>query len=367
MKNEVYVFKNAVSLFLKKLTKSRYIIAFLFQGSRILVSFEVNLLTLECIKLFDGKHTLGQIIETKKITEKEIFQLARYLESQNIIEEKKESTENKRYSRQLNFFSSFENKNKIKEIFQKKIESAHVVVLGAGGIGTWLIESLVRSGVGQFTIIDPDIVNTNNLHRQTFFTEKDIGKYKVDVIKKCATTINGIIKIKIVKKLITSAHEIIPLIKKATIAINCSDYPDVTTTNDLISQACFTHNIPHILCGGYDGHLSFIGQTVIPHKSSCWRCYTEGGIYEKKINGFAPIDINKNPSNEGGTISPVAAITANIHALEAIKVITGYAKPLMINTKAEWNFLSLSMSKTTIPKNKHCSLCGSNAKKGGRK
>ncbi|HIG96246.1 TPA: ThiF family adenylyltransferase [Candidatus Woesearchaeota archaeon] len=363
MKDKIFVVRDAVSLFLKKQARSKYILAFLFQSSRILASFEVSPLALECVKLLDGNHSLGQIARMKKITQKNLLRLIHYLESENLIEERWERTkEELRYSRQLNFFASFEEREIKRENFQKKIEDARVVVLGAGGIGTWLIESLVRSGVGQITVIDPDVIALSNLSRQTFFTEKDIGKAKVEIVKKHAAAINSMVKIKPVQRLIVSPRDLRPFVKNATLVINCSDYPDVSVTNDIVSRACFTYGIPHILCGGYAGHLSFVGQTVIPHQSSCWRCYVEGGIYERGLNGFTHMAITRS-SVEGGTLAAIASMTANIHALEALKVITGYAEPAMLNAKAEWDFLSLSLTKITVSKNKYCSLCGENAQK----
>ncbi|MEK7643235.1 MAG: ThiF family adenylyltransferase [Patescibacteria group bacterium] len=367
MQDKVFVMRDAVSLFLKRRTKSKHVLAFLFQSSRVVTSFEANTLTLECIKLFDGNHSLGQIARMKGIMVEKLLHLVRYLESENLVEERRERVKREsRYSRQLNFFASFEDQGMKREGFQKKIEDACVVVLGAGGIGTWLIESLIRSGVSQITVIDPDTVAPSNLSRQTFFVEEDIGEAKVRTVRKRGLAINSRISIRPVQRLITSPRDLRPFVKNTTLVINCSDYPDVSVTNDIVSRACFTYGIPHILCGGYDGHLSFVGQTVIPYQSSCWRCYVEGGIYEKYLNGFTYMAITKS-SVEGGTLAPIASMTANIHALEALKVITGYAEPTMLNAKAELDFSSLALTKTTIPKNKYCSLCGKSVKKRRRK
>ena len=82
-----------------------------------------------------------------------------------------------RYSRQIVL------KN-IGIIGQKKILNAKILIIGAGGLGCPVIDNLTRSGVKNITIADNDKVSLSNLHRQTMYNTNDIGKFKVDVIKK---------------------------------------------------------------------------------------------------------------------------------------------------------------------------------------
>ena len=73
---------------------------------------------------------------------------------------------------------------------QKKILSAKVLIIGAGGLGCPVAEFLTRAGVGKLGVIDYDKVNLSNLHRQTLYTKKDIGKSKVLIVKKILSRIN---------------------------------------------------------------------------------------------------------------------------------------------------------------------------------
>jgi molybdopterin/thiamine biosynthesis adenylyltransferase len=207
------------------------------------------------------------------------------------------------------------------------------------------------------TVVDPDVVVSSNLTRQALYFEKDLGRKKVNVLRSRACLINRGVKVYAVEKRIRTARSLAPLIRGASVVLQCADQPDVEIMNDLVSKACFPLSMPHILCGGYDGHLSYVGQTVIPHRTSCWRCYVEGDVYERGLQGFEHVRVTP-VSIRGGTLSPIACITASIHVLEAIRVISGFAKPLMVNNKAELDFLSFSFSKTKIPRKKDCSLCG---------
>ena len=71
-----------------------------------------------------------------------------------------------------------------------KIANSHVIVFGVGGVGGYVVEGLVRSGLGKITIVDNDTVNHTNLNRQIIALETNGGKFKVDVLKERILAIN---------------------------------------------------------------------------------------------------------------------------------------------------------------------------------
>ena len=66
----------------------------------------------------------------------------------------------------------------------KKLKEANITVLGLGGVGSYLVEALIRSGIENITIIDFDKIEISNLNRQLMATTKNIGKFKIDEIEK---------------------------------------------------------------------------------------------------------------------------------------------------------------------------------------
>ena len=98
-----------------------------------------------------------------------------------------------RYSRQIIL------KN-VGVIGQKKILNTKVLIVGVGGLGCPIADYLSRAGVGTIGIADFDKVNLSNIHRQNLYNSKDVGKYKVDVVKKKIKSINPFTKIKTYKK-----------------------------------------------------------------------------------------------------------------------------------------------------------------------
>ena len=79
---------------------------------------------------------------------------------------------------------------------QKKIRNSKVLIVGAGGLGCPIADYLSRAGIGTIGIADFDKVNLSNIHRQNLYNSKDIGKYKVNVVKEKIKSINPFTKIK---------------------------------------------------------------------------------------------------------------------------------------------------------------------------
>ena len=80
-----------------------------------------------------------------------------------------------------------------------KLKNSRVAVFGIGGVGGYVCEALVRSGIGAFDLIDDDKVCLTNLNRQIIATRKTVGKYKVDVMKERMLEINPDVNVRIHK------------------------------------------------------------------------------------------------------------------------------------------------------------------------
>ena len=120
-----------------------------------------------------------------------------------------------RYSRQIIL------KN-IGIIGQKKIINSKVLIVGAGGLGCPIADLLARAGIGLIGVIDFDKVSLSNIHRQTLYTTKDIGKFKVNVIKKKLNLINKEVRVKIYNKKADDKN-LKKIIKKYDIVVDGSD------------------------------------------------------------------------------------------------------------------------------------------------
>jgi tRNA A37 threonylcarbamoyladenosine dehydratase len=94
-----------------------------------------------------------------------------------------------------------------KEEGLKKLNESKVIIFGIGGVGGHIVESLARSGVGELTLVDNDIVKLTNINRQIVALESTLGKNKVDVMKERVLDINPNAKVTAIKKFYLPENE----------------------------------------------------------------------------------------------------------------------------------------------------------------
>ena len=138
-------------------------------------------------------------------------------------------------------------------IGQKKILSSKVLVVGVGGLGCPAAENLVRAGIGTIGLIDNDVVNLSNIHRQSLFSSKDVKKLKVNVAEKKLKEINPHTKIKTYKTKL-SQDNIEKIIKNYELIIDGSDN---FKTKFLINDYCIKLK-KKLVTGAiskFDGHI----------------------------------------------------------------------------------------------------------------
>ena len=226
-------------------------------------------------------------------------------------------------------------------IGQKKILSAKVLIIGAGGLGCPSTEYLARAGVGNLGIIDDDKISLSNIHRQSLFQTLDVGKAKVQTVKKKIKLINPNTKVNIYKLRLTEKN-----IKKI---INEYDYivdgSDNFKTKFLLNDFCLRQK-KFLVTGAiskFDGHVFTFD--FKNKKIPCLRCFYQ----ETKIS-----DDLLNCESEG-ILGTVAGIVGIIQANEILKKILhtiekldGYILIL--------DLLKLNFRKVKIKKRKNC-LC----------
>ena len=86
----------------------------------------------------------------------------------------------------------------------EKIKNTHVVICGCGGVGSYALESLIRIGVGEITVIDNDKVSSSNINRQIIALNSTVGMYKTDVAKSRAVDINPNVRFNAVNEFLTA-------------------------------------------------------------------------------------------------------------------------------------------------------------------
>lgn len=171
---------------------------------------------------------------------------------------------NSRYSRQVIL-------EQIGHQGQEKLLQSHVIVIGCGALGSTIAGNLARAGIGNLTVLDRDLVEKTNLHRQTLFNEDDIGSPKAPVAAQKLAKINSEIQINYHLKDLhnTNAQEIFLGNGPKNRADLVIDATDNIPTRMLINDVCVKHRIPWI----YGGAIQTGGMVMnILPDGPCFRC-----------------------------------------------------------------------------------------------
>ena len=134
----------------------------------------------------------------------------------------------------------------------EKLQKAKVAVFGIGGVGSFVVEGLVRAGVGNFVLIDDDKICLTNLNRQIIATRKTIGKYKVDVMKERILEINPKANVETYQEFFMPDSETKIINENLSYVVDCVD--TVTAKIELVMQ-CNKLNIPIISAMGTGNKL----------------------------------------------------------------------------------------------------------------
>ena len=138
-----------------------------------------------------------------------------------------------------------------------KLKNANVVVFGLGGVGSYVVEGLVRAGIGNIAIIDKDIVDITNINRQLIADISTIGKAKVDVEEERILKINPDINIGKIKEFVNkdNVEEIMEHINSELHIDYVIDAIDTVSSKIEIIKYCYKNSIPLISCMGTGNKL----------------------------------------------------------------------------------------------------------------
>ena len=224
---------------------------------------------------------------------------------------------------------------------QLKLRNAKVCVVGIGGLGNPITTRLVAMGIGKLRIVDRDVIELSNLHRQTMFDESDVGQVKVEVAAKKLQKLNPDV---VIEPLPVSVNDYTAL----DVVDGCDvviDALDSVNARYSLNKACVKNNIPFVTGAavGVSGQVF----TILPKESACYHCM------------FPSLDEDSMPTCSIEGVHPsVLSIVGGIEVSEAIKIITG-KKPSLVNRILHIDLENLDFTFTKTFKVDECSVCGS--------
>lgn len=224
---------------------------------------------------------------------------------------------------------------------QLKLKNAHVLIIGAGGLGSPVALYLASAGIGKLTIVDFDEVDDSNLQRQIIHTTDSIGSAKVESAKRSLLAINPECNVNAVNQ--QFGEEIADeLVGRADVVVDASDN---FSTRFLVNQVAVRHK--KVLVSG--AAIRMEGQVSVfdfrESENPCYACL------------YPDLSEENMTCSENGVLSPLVGIIGSVQAAETIKVIAGMGQPL-VGKLMLLDAMSMEWRTVKFRKDPGCSVCG---------
>ncbi|MDF2440350.1 MAG: sulfur-carrier protein adenylyltransferase/sulfurtransferase [Abditibacteriota bacterium] len=226
---------------------------------------------------------------------------------------------------------------------QEKLIASKILMVGAGGLGSPSALYLAASGVGEMTIIDPDVVDLSNLQRQILHSTSSVGMPKVESAAARIKEVNPNVKVNAIQDQLSNDN-VRQLVRECDIVV---DGTDNFQTRYMVNDACIFEKKLNV----YGSIFRFDGQSTVfcAEDGPCYRC-----LYpEAPPPGMVP------SCAEGGVLGILPGIVGVVQATEAIKILIGKGNPL-IGRLMLYDALAMKFRELKIRKDPNCPVCGPN-------
>jgi molybdopterin/thiamine biosynthesis adenylyltransferase len=225
---------------------------------------------------------------------------------------------------------------------QQRFLDAHVLVIGAGGLGSPVALYLGTAGVGRITLVDHDTVDVTNLQRQIAHNLSRVGQPKAQSARDTIAAINPDVQVQpLVER--ADAKRLDQLVADADVVLDCSDN---FTTRQAVNAACVAHKKPLVAGAaiGFDGQISVYDARDAA--SPCYACVFPPEATFEEVRCATM-----------GVFAPLVGIIGSMQAVEALKLIAGVGSSLagrlqMLDARTmEW-------TEIRVARQPHCDVCG---------
>lgn len=227
---------------------------------------------------------------------------------------------------------------------QRRLESAHVALVGAGGLGSPIAYYLGAAGVGTLTIADDDVVDRSNLQRQILHTESGIGSPKVESAQRAIAALNPRVRVNARIERVTAAN-VERLVGEADVVV---DGADNFAARYLLNDACVKLAKP-LVYGAvhrFEGQASVFDAGRRRGEAPCYRClFPEAPPPEAAPN-----------CADAGVLGVLPGIVGLVQATEVIKLLLGIGKPLT-GRLLHFDALAMRFRETRLRPDPDCAVC----------
>lgn len=228
---------------------------------------------------------------------------------------------------------------------QQRLQSASVLIVGLGGLGSPVSMYLAAAGVGHLILVDDDAVDLSNLQRQIVHTEQGIGISKVESAANTLRALNHDTRLTIVNKRLDQDGLVALLSDGVDLVVDACDN---FSTRFMINRACVDAGVP--LVSGAAIRLE--GQVAVFDSrraaSPCYQCLYRGG------------DDEQMSCARNGVLAPLVGVIGSMQALEAIKILAGLGQDLC-GKLLLFDAFSSHWRELRLPRDPACPVCSGRA------
>lgn len=225
---------------------------------------------------------------------------------------------------------------------QEALAQARVLIVGAGGLGSPVLQYLAGAGVGCLGIVDADDLDASNLHRQPVFALEDVGKRKAGLAAAAVNRINPTVRTEL-HPVRFGADNALTLVGSYDVVVDCSDN---FHTKYLINDAAVLARRPAVFASvyQYEGQLQ-VYRPLAGH--ACLRCVWPDAIADGVVGNCA----------QAGVLGPVPGAFGTLQALMTLKILLGLPGQLA-GELLLLDFTNFSSLKIKAPRRAECGAPG---------
>lgn len=257
----------------------------------------------------------------------------------------------------LAFLARYESSSVSAEQYLARLRAATILVMGLGGFGSWIAQTLCMMGVGTLIGVDGDVVEESNLGRQALYRTEHVGREKALAMRDALAAVNPEVTFRALVKRVREPTDIAATLIGADLAVLPFSYTGLHPTRDLVARACVRYAVPFLPVG-----QQAVGPLWRDRSSACFRCLVDD---PRTPSLQAYYTNNASGRVDDSTYLPWSAESAQRAADEVVRFLTGFLAPVSDNQLVICRSTDRTLSTLGGARNPACTICGPD-RKGAR-
>jgi molybdopterin/thiamine biosynthesis adenylyltransferase len=322
------------------------------------------------IALLDGSRTVEEVDrafrEERPGSDFDVRSAVTQLDEAGLIDDADAPTtlddyELERWKRNIGFFETYASLSENKYAMQERIRDCKVVLLGLGGVGSYVSLTLLGAGVRDLLVVDFDKVELSNLNRQILYSEEAIGQRKLEVALNRLQGYYPGAEITGVERKLTSVDDVEDVVTGRDFVFCAVDRPKMHVI-EWVNEACVRARVPFI-GGGVELQRSMI-YLVVPGVTGCTECWRRASADDENTRALRAQMEQRHSGNTGigpdmAAFGPLVSVLNSLMVTEFVRFVTGVVAPIAAGRLMETRFEDMATTEAErwdrLP---DCPVCG---------